>query len=815
MNRDLFKLTTLSILFSLLLSQQVFSQIGIGTNSPQAALDISSTNKGILIPRIALTATNQATILTPKVSEMVYNTTTSVTGINQVTPGFYYWNGTLWVRVLDSDNKTYANTFSQFSERPTTLTAADAGKMYLYTQTSNIHRWDGTAWKVLDTDGVINVLDYGVIADAVTNASTGVSTGTDDYAAIQAILVANINQGGKILSFPTGKRILISQAIKITGSDITIKGNGCWLVMPETGWNNQTAYLSFGFGSNVNAALMTIFGTTTSKAKNIIIENLNFRRTKEQDLNKSPKAILASNAQDVIIAKCRFERSAFETIWANGNPGNTNSCFNFIIKDNTFDDCSNLAGAFLALPVIQCNFTGASITGNTIRNSGIGIGGSGQNLMIENNTVIDCVSGIAIGDSYCKNIIIANNTILIGKTPTQLGLPTYTAPLNGLYCAGSFNGDNLNNQFINNNIEISAPFQTYGIFAGKDNATFSGNSIRITNTSVNAIGIFVQAQIIPKTTILADNKVLCETLDSRGIFCYDDAATKSITIQSSDNLVIMPSGTTLEAYGFSTARKVVSFTSKNDKKVNGFYRANNVPLPALPDTATFSCAYTKTNGYNNYNIGSEKQKGFALVVPATKAMDLCKVSFTDITGDGAGTGSFFVTLSYNSSPNGFRNKTYLVSTSASELQNSAGVPRTWKLQPFQDESVDDGIVLAVNNNGVGTGGQAKLILINNNATDVTITAGVTTLTPFQFITDLNHTPSTPPTLQGAFIGTTDKGHSVLNAQTYGNNIPTTGWYKKGHIIWNTQPVAGTGFVGWICTTTGNPGTWKTFGAISN
>jgi len=43
-------------------------------------------------------------------------------------------------------------------------------------------------------------------------------------------------------------------------------------------------------------------------------------------------------------------------------------------------------------------------------------------------------------------------------------------------------------------------------------------------------------------------------------------------------------------------------------------------------------------------------------------------------------------------------------------------------------------------------------------------------------------------------------------------IPITGTYQKGDIIYNTSPSAG-GKVGWICITTGTPGTWKPFGAI--
>ncbi|EKT4509020.1 hypothetical protein AAIP42_000695, partial [Flavobacterium psychrophilum] len=75
------------------------AQVGVGTTAPFGALDITSTNDGILIPRLSLSATNVATILTPTVSELVYNNFTSAVGPNQVTPGFYYWDGALWVRV--------------------------------------------------------------------------------------------------------------------------------------------------------------------------------------------------------------------------------------------------------------------------------------------------------------------------------------------------------------------------------------------------------------------------------------------------------------------------------------------------------------------------------------------------------------------------------------------------------------------------------------------------------------------------------------------------------------------------------------------
>lgn len=49
---------------------------------------------------------------------------------------------------------------------------------------------------------------------------------------------------------------------------------------------------------------------------------------------------------------------------------------------------------------------------------------------------------------------------------------------------------------------------------------------------------------------------------------------------------------------------------------------------------------------------------------------------------------------------------------------------------------------------------------------------------------------------------------------YGTQYPVVGSHNIGDIVYNTQPVAG-GFVGWICTEAGNPGTWNPFGRIEN
>lgn len=68
-----------------------------------AMLDVYSSTKGILIPRVVLTSTTVAApVTTPEASLLIYNTATT----GDVTPGYYYWDGTSkWVRLLASADK--------------------------------------------------------------------------------------------------------------------------------------------------------------------------------------------------------------------------------------------------------------------------------------------------------------------------------------------------------------------------------------------------------------------------------------------------------------------------------------------------------------------------------------------------------------------------------------------------------------------------------------------------------------------------------------------------------------------------------------
>lgn len=78
----------------IIMSQNIsISENGSTTPDPSSMLDIVSASKGLLVPRVQLSATNVAApVSSPANSLLVYNTQTAGSVPNNVIPGFYFWS---------------------------------------------------------------------------------------------------------------------------------------------------------------------------------------------------------------------------------------------------------------------------------------------------------------------------------------------------------------------------------------------------------------------------------------------------------------------------------------------------------------------------------------------------------------------------------------------------------------------------------------------------------------------------------------------------------------------------------------------------
>lgn len=204
------------LIFTLIFLNISHSQVGIGTSTPNGALDVNSslplpsTHKaGLLPPIVALSATNSFTTTTvgsnvinpngggnPITGTIVYNTNTSATGVNQVTPGYYFYNGSLWEKLATSgqSSTSYFTNAATAINTNTTLT-------YLSGYPVNIDAPTNTTTLITCDVGVLNngnganafsMVDIVLIVDGavLTNggyqrvmpANNGNTGGTIDYA---------------------------------------------------------------------------------------------------------------------------------------------------------------------------------------------------------------------------------------------------------------------------------------------------------------------------------------------------------------------------------------------------------------------------------------------------------------------------------------------------------------------------------------------------------------------------------------------------------------------------------------------------------
>jgi hypothetical protein len=134
---------------------------GIGTLTPDASslLDIVSTTKGVLVPRMTVAQRNA--IVGPATGLMIYQTNN--------TPGFYYYSGSAWVAVSPKGvNKTLSNL--------TGPTAINADLLPNATNSLNLGS-SGVGWKGLYLTGSIYSNGNRFMSNDATNTWVGLYSG--------------------------------------------------------------------------------------------------------------------------------------------------------------------------------------------------------------------------------------------------------------------------------------------------------------------------------------------------------------------------------------------------------------------------------------------------------------------------------------------------------------------------------------------------------------------------------------------------------------------------------------------------------------
>jgi hypothetical protein len=186
------KFFLLSIIAVVFFASSKSQSVGINNDGSvphaSAMLDVKSANKGLLIPRVTLTGTNDiSTVPVPAKSLLIYNTDSNGVGATAVIPGFYYWNGSVWANLRSSTGSG---------------SGGDPGSAWLLT--GNAGTADGTNF-IGTTDNVpfnvrVNNQKAGRIDNALANTFWGYQAGklntTGTYNTVSGHQALSLNTTG-------------------------------------------------------------------------------------------------------------------------------------------------------------------------------------------------------------------------------------------------------------------------------------------------------------------------------------------------------------------------------------------------------------------------------------------------------------------------------------------------------------------------------------------------------------------------------------------------------------------------------------------
>ncbi len=282
---------TLLVIVSSLTSM---AQVGIGTTTPNASakLDVTSTSQGFLPPRVALTATSDATTIknaagtsiTPATGLFVYNTATAGLSPSNVTPGLYYYDGSKWQRII---NQQPDATIEFDKATPTTASVVftpntPASKDYVYVSTIDNSQWTyngsiyttytppaSTAWNLAGgtTDAGSN--KTGAIS-RTGNVGVGPTT-PPIYGGYTSMALSNATNGG-VFDFMNGSNrvgTIYNDASKLIIGTVGVTPNTIPLVFIAGGSGSErmriTGTGNVGIGDNSPAYRFSVFNNISGE----------------------------------------------------------------------------------------------------------------------------------------------------------------------------------------------------------------------------------------------------------------------------------------------------------------------------------------------------------------------------------------------------------------------------------------------------------------------------------------------------------------------------------------------------------------------
>jgi hypothetical protein len=388
------------VLITFLTSDYVFGQVKVGDNPTQinanAIMELESANKGVLLPRIALTSTSSPSPMSAFVAGMVvYNTATA----GDVVPGFYVSNGLSWTKIDNQSGTTYTGSTSVTLNGTSFERAALTGDV---TATANSNA------TTIANDAVTYSKMQNVSAN---NRILGrATTGAGDVEEIT--LGTGLSLSGTTLN-ATGDLRLVNTASHIS-QDAGVGSNG------TSAGSNESIMIGSGAG-NSNSGQRNIFigheaGNANTNATNLVFMGYQAGKSNTTGVRNTFVGNLSGTGNTTANGNTGF---GFESLKTNST-GNNNTAFGtYTLTNNTL--YSNTAIGFNALN-----------TNNGHSNTVVGAAAMETETTGNHNTVLGASAGwrisgnenILIGSGSGWNLTTGSKNIIIGRginAPTATG----------------------------------------------------------------------------------------------------------------------------------------------------------------------------------------------------------------------------------------------------------------------------------------------------------------------------------------------------------------------------------------------------------
>jgi uncharacterized protein (TIGR02145 family) len=468
----------------LLGSCAVQAQIGIGIPNPDpsAVLELSSTNKGFVPPR--MTTTQRTAITSPAAGLQVYDTTTS---------SLWYHNGTVWV------DTAIGGIFKGSGSLTTNTTVAAGSNTLAFTSTAtNGFSVDGTT---LSVDAANHAIGIGTIAPASSSILDLTSTN-------KAMLLPRVTNTAAI-SFP------------VDGMLIYDVSSNCLKVYQNSSWTDCLGNVSTPL-STVSAVCTGFSGSYCTAALSgatyvVTITNNDFtsKQVSPQTTDLSLSGITGLNVSAVspdTVTTINAGASLVVTYTISGVPGSDGTLTGTFSKQGMNCSSTVTVGGTRAVSAASATRTLCINTAlNPITHTTTGATGIGT------------ATGLPAGVSAAW----ADNTITIIGTPTASGTFTYSIPING--CGAAVNATGT--------ITVTPAMAV----SASNNPTVEYYAVmtNITHTTTSATGIGIATGLPPgiSASWVSNTITISGTPTKEGTFTY------SIPLTGGDCVTINATGT--------------------------------------------------------------------------------------------------------------------------------------------------------------------------------------------------------------------------------------------------------------------------------